>query len=163
MDFKTDIYLKHSAWHKKEDLVKNENLRLFKRDIDLYVVACTLGVAADKTLENDLPEVYSTIGRNTIQTNYDINDSITFLYQNAILNTKTINLDLDKRKKYAFENDIDDSDYNPSIFLTKFANYGMSKLAECITNNDIETIVNIVQLIRSNGLTEDLDVEEIIL
>ena len=165
MEFKTDIFLKHSCWEKAE-FIKNQ-LGFFNRMIYIFIVAASIGIAKDQTVENENVDE-KTIGRNTLQINQDINSLITFLYQNAMLNSKKIDLPMNERKKIAFNHDNVDSKYNPSIFLVGYANYGMIQLANCITDHDIESIQNIVDLIKTykeNAIISDeeldnLDLEE---
>lgn len=147
MEFKTDIFLKHSCWEKAE-FIKNQ-LGIFPRVIDIFIVAASIGIADDTVIDNEDVDdkAMKTIGRNTLQINDDINKLITFLYQNAILNSKLVDLSIDERKKIAFNHDNVDAKYNPTTFLVGYANYGMVKISECVTDHDIQTIQNIISLI----------------
>ena len=162
MDF-NDIQLKHSDWEKAEKMLveSNNDVAFFKRMVDIFIVAASIGISEDKIIENENFDGKS-IGRNTLNQNQDVKHLITFLYQNAILSTSLINLSNDERKSIAF-NPSDDiaQKYNPSSFLVPYANYGLKKLLECITNHDVESISNVINMInayKDNPL--DLELEE---
>lgn len=161
MEFKTDILLKHSIWNKATKL-ENE-LKIFSRLVDIYIVACTIGVADDEIVENDTSDIVRQIARNTLATNYDVNELLSFIYQNAILSTKKINISVDERKAIAFSGEQIDSKLSPSNFLVPYATYGMIKLCDKMTNHDVESIENLLSLIEDyrNKLFDDIDNIEI--
>jgi hypothetical protein len=146
MDFKADIFLRHNIWLKAFDL--KDELKIFSRVVDVFIVAASIGIADDEIVENEDIENPKSIGRNTLNTNDGVNHLLTFLFQNVILSTKHLSLSSDERKKIAFNHDDVDSKYSPSNFLVKYATYGMIKIAECMTDHDIETIFNIIELIK---------------
>lgn len=154
-----DIYLKHNIWLKAFEL--RDELVIFKRVVDVFIVALSIGVADDEIVEIEEFENPKSIGRNTLNSNDDVKHLLTFLYQNAILSTKHISLDKDERKKIAFNHDNIDLKYVPSNFLLPYANYGMTKIAECMTDHDIETIHNIVDLIKKYKEKAFIDEEEL--
>ncbi len=161
MDLKSNILCKHSSWKVGLEKLKSE-LEIFERNVDLYVVACAIGIYEDKTLESDLEgDPIFEIHRSTIMNDIELDRIFDFLFQNAILNTKTFNYDSETRKKIAFDYANTKVDLNQTIFLTKFANYGMSILAEKVGNHDIETFSNIIDMINEYqnyfGLNEELE------
>ena len=54
------------------------------------------------------------------------------MLQNAILNSKTINLDTDERLKLAFDPEYNNKKISPMNFLVGFANYGLERIFEKI-------------------------------
>ena len=91
--------------------------------------------------------------------NHDVNELLSFLYQNAILGTKKIKLSIDERKAIAFSGEQNDSKLSPSNFLVPYANYGMIKLCEILTNHDVQSIEAIIELINTykSSLLNDIE------
>lgn len=171
MLFSSDMFLSHTIWDERNKVLSEKNsnnekgLQLFTRLVDLFIVACSIGICEDKVLKDNCSQITS-IGRNTLQTNSDINVIMEFMFQNAILNTKTIDLDLETRKRYAFGDAKVTGEFSPVNFLPQFANYGMTVLMKCVTENDVETADNIKNLIDeymvyTQDLEEDYEIDEI--
>lgn len=148
MKFSTDIILKRKCWSKMETLLEQ---KIFSRQVDIFILACSIGICEDKFLSDD-PEdnmfEEKSIGRNTLNNNDDLNELLVYLYQNAVLNTKNIDLSVDERKQAAFDLDseIKVADMSCQVLLTRFADYGMSILAEKVTDHPIETLDAIIEL-----------------
>ena len=145
MNVTGDIILRHTLWTDAEDsLCKGF---IFERLVDLFVVACAIGIKEDKYIENNMQDddKPKSIGRNTyLVKNEDLTTIITFLFQNAVLNSKTVSFDNDTRLRIAFDPDFPDErskiQFSPTNFLVKFANYGVSKILEWKSDSDIEYI-----------------------
>ncbi len=135
MILNSDINLIHPLWERADnELCDNSELGIFNRLVDVYVLACAIGIKEDKTLteiENPLENTKS-IGRNTHRENLDLRDMLDFMLQNALINTSTLRFDLDERLKLAFDPDYNISKLSAANFLTGFANYGIEKIFECI-------------------------------
>lgn len=135
MILNSDINLIHPLWERADnELCDNSELGIFNRLVDVYVLACAIGIKEDKTLteiENPLENTKS-IGRNTHRENLDLRDMLDFMLQNALINTSTLKFDLDERLKLAFDPDYNISKLSAANFLTGFANYGIEKIFECI-------------------------------
>lgn len=135
MILNSDINLIHPLWERADnELCDNSELGIFNRLVDVYVLACAIGIKEDKTLteiENPLENTKS-IGRNTHRENLDLRDMLDFMLQNALINTSTLKFDLDERLKLAFDPDYNVSKLSAANFLTGFANYGIEKIFECI-------------------------------
>lgn len=141
MILNSDLILYHPLWEKADDFLCNKNGQsLFKRLIDLYVIACAIGIREDKVITNpEYPlESPRSIGRTVYMgaQNNNINDLLYSMLQNAIINSKTIDLNLDDRLKLAFDPDFNIPKLNASTFLNGFANYG---LVEIFKHVDSET------------------------
>ena len=135
MILNSDINLIHPLWERADnELCDNSELGIFNRLVDVYVLACAIGIKEDKILteiENPLENTKS-IGRNTHRENLDLRDMLDFMLQNALINTSTLKFDLDERFKLAFDPDYNVSKLSAANFLTGFANYGIEKIFECI-------------------------------
>lgn len=112
MILNSDLILFHPLWEKADnELCGKDGIGLFNRLIDVYVLACAIGVKEDKAItEYELPlSNPKSIGRNTYMspTNVDLSNLLSFMLQNILLNSKTISLEMDERLKLAF-----DPDYN---------------------------------------------------
>lgn len=138
MILNSDLILYHPLWEKADDFFcNNDGVGLFRRLIDIYLIACSIGIKEDKSIteiENPL-ENPKSIGRNTYMSlqNTDLSDCLNSMLQNAIINTKTIDLDMDERLKLAFDPDYN-SKISPSSFLNGFANYGIEQIFKNVTS-----------------------------
>lgn len=140
MQLSSDITMSHPLWERADnELCSNNELGIFNRLVDVYVLACAIGIKEDKiiseeNIENPLSSP-KTIGRNTHRENLDIRDLLDFMLQNALINSSTISLDEDERLKLAFNPDYVNKKINAANFLTSFANYGIVKIFENIKSN----------------------------
>lgn len=140
MQLSSDITMYHPLWERADnELCSTNELGIFNRLVDVYVLACAIGIKEDKVIiDDDIDDPLSspkTIGRNTHRENLDIRDLLDFMLQNALINSATISLDEDERLKLAFDPDYANKKINASNFLTGFANYGITKIYENITSN----------------------------
>lgn len=139
MQLSSDITMHHPLWERADsELCNVKELGIFNRLVDVYVLACAIGIKEDKVIKED--EINNplsspkTIGRNTHRENSDIRDILDFMLQNALVNTSTINFGEDERLKLAFDPDYTDKKIRAAEFLTGFANYGIVKIYENITS-----------------------------
>ena len=135
----SDIELRHPLWKRADDeLCSKGELGIFNRLVDVYILACAIGVKEDKIIsdseiQNPLSPVKS-IGRNTHRENLDVRDLLDFMLQNILLNSKTLNLDEDERIKLAFNSDYVNKKIKAAELLTGFANYGITQIFDKITS-----------------------------
>ena len=127
--------MRNPLWERAEnELCSNNELGIFNRLVDVYVLACAIGIKEDKVIyDADIDNPLSTsktIGRNTHRENLDIRDLLDFMLQNALIHSQTINLDMDERLKLAFNPDYNNKKLRAADFLTGFANYGITKIFE---------------------------------
>lgn len=164
MILNSDFILYHPLWEKADNFLCNRDaIGLFGRLIDVFIVACSIGIKEDKVLtEIKYPlENPKTIGRNTYMSlqNTDLYDVLSLMLQNAIINSKTLQMDIDERLKLAF-----DPEYvtklSPASFLIGFANYGIERIFENI-NSDSALVVTDELYKYFESLT-DSDYEEIL-
>lgn len=140
MILSSDLEMHHPLWERADnELCANNELGIFNRLVDVYVLACAIGIKEDKVInESDIDSPLNspkTIGRNTHRENLDIRDMLDFMLQNALIHTKTINLDDEERLKLAFNPDYTNKKIRAAEFLTGFANYGIVKIFGNITSS----------------------------
>ncbi|MCI6360602.1 MAG: hypothetical protein MR773_01915 [Eubacterium coprostanoligenes] len=133
MTLTSDLILYHPLWEKADsELV--DSLGLYKRLVDIFIIACSIGIQEDKTITtkeiSEPLENYKYIGRNTYMSpiNADLNDSLNFMLQNAIINSSHIDWDDETRLEAAFNPGYVAEKFRPSEFLISFANYGIEEI-----------------------------------
>lgn len=147
MTLTSDFELYYPLWEKADNEICNhERIGLFKRLIDLYIVACAIGVQADsviKDFENKL-ERPKTIGRNTYLSmeNTDLFNALNFMLKNAILTSKTVDLDQDERISLAFDPEYENKKLSAVQFLNGFANYGLKEIYSVIEQSDSMAVID---------------------
>ena len=159
-----DIILKHSLWNNVDEDFGN----IFKRNVDLFIVACAIGIKEDKIIDNETgmeDDKVKSIGRSTyLMKNEDLANIITFMFQNAVLNSKQIDFDNETRMRLAFDPDFPDAkskiSFSPTNFLVKFATYGLQKIYDLKEENKVDTyfIVALTELLESIGENDYSDV-----
>lgn len=135
MQLSSDLEMRNPLWERADnELCSNNELGIFNRLVDVYVLACAIGIKEDKVIyDTDIDNPLATpktIGRNTHRENLDIRDLLDFMLQNALIHSQTINLDMDERLKLAFNPDYNNKKLRAADFLTGFANYGITKIFE---------------------------------
>lgn len=166
MVINTDIMLYHPLWERADiELCGKEGISLFNRLIDVYILACSIGIKSDKTITPTQEEQLQnpkTIGRNTYMslTNTDLRELLDFMIQNAIINSKTLAFSEDDRLKLAFDPDFVIQKFSPTSFLTGFANYGISEIFKHIDSQS--SLVAIDELYKYFSELEDSQYEELL-
>lgn len=165
MNISGDIQLRHSLWKDAQERYLKDFI--FERLVDLFIVACSIGIKEDKIIENDLTsdDDCVSIGRNTyLVKNEDLSTIITFLFQNAVLNSKHINFDSNTRLRIAFDPDFPDANtkinLSPTSFLVKFATYGLSVLNDKYNSNDLAHVISIKDLLDEHIMEDYSDILE---
>ena len=135
MQLSSDLEMRNPLWERADnELCSNNELGIFNRLVDVYVLACAIGIKEDKVIyDTDIDNPLATpktIGRNTHRENLDIRDLLDFMLQNALIHSQTINLDMDERLKLAFNPDYNNKKLRAADYLTGFANYGITKIFE---------------------------------
>lgn len=163
MEITTDIYLKSVDWTNAIESLSN----IFKKrtNYDVFIFSLSIGIMYDKRIKLEGSNSdYPSVPRNVIQ-NHD-NGKLDFIFQAAILSTKTEDFDEKYRLELAFG---DKTDFNKISFLTEFANFGVTKVMELIADTDVETMENIKNFcalcvegknLEIDGLPEELLLEE---
>ena len=137
MQLQSEISLYFPLWKKVDEELVNGK-KVFNRLVDVYVLACAIGVHEDKWIDK-LPEKLETpkyIARNTIFSpmNTDLLDILNFLLLNAIINTQKYDWSSELRLEYAFS-DKNPEKFSVTDFLNGFANYGIEQLCQNIDSD----------------------------
>lgn len=140
MILNSDLMLYHPLWERADDeLCAKDGLGIFNRLIDVFVLACAIGIREDKIVteieEKDVSPK-KTIGRNTYSSlnNTNLRDLLDFMLQNALLNSSTIYFNIDERLKLAFDPDYTIPKFSATAFLIGFANYGIEQIFEHVNS-----------------------------
>lgn len=116
----------------------------------------SIGIMYDKRIEKpeENGEESKSVPRNVLQNND--NGKLDFMFQAAILSTDTVMLSEDERLNLAFG---ERSDFNRIGFLTQYANFGVTKLNECIGDSTIESMENIKNFLFSTVEGRNLEID----
>lgn len=138
MEISTDVMLRGTEWTKAIDSLAT----IFKTrtHYSIFMLALAIGIMYDKRIEKPAEngEEPKSVPRNVLQNND--NGKLDFMFQAAILSTTTESFTEDVRLDLAFG---EKSDFNRIGFLAQYANFGVTKLNECIGDTPIETMENI--------------------
>lgn len=151
MELTSDAMLKGPIWHNTlEKLVGT----VFDTQWDVYALCITIGMMYDSTIETEsmVPADYEiephSVGRNVLGKAQN-KSLLEFMFQSALVTTKHLDLDEDTRLELAF-NENEKPDFNPISFLTRFANFGITKVAEVIEDTDgVETLEALMTFLNS--------------
>ena len=110
-----------------------------------------------ESLSTNNDESYPSVPRNVFNNNNS--DQFQTLYQAAILTSKCVDYDEDKRLELAF--DEKEPDTSKVIFLTKFANFGITKLLDLVGDDELSTMENLKNFLTSTMEGTNLDIEDI--
>lgn len=156
----SDVSLKGDLWNEMLEKLKP----IINTNYGVYVLSVSIGIYEDKQIESllaTLPaENYFVIGRPMLHNNSHM---LGLLFKSAIITTNLVDYSEDARMELAFSDEAK-PDFNKMAFLTKFANYGLTKLAERLTGDTLENIENINKYILecAIGLSlDDLDIDDV--
>lgn len=145
MELSSDINLTHPLWSRADnELCNNNEIGIFNRLVDVYVIACAIGIHDDKTISyvEEQDAVSKSIGRSTHRENDDLRTMLEFMLQNALLHSKTIKYDMDERLKLAFDPTYNVKNFSAASFLTGFANYGLEQIFNKIDSKSSLVVVS---------------------
>lgn len=172
MIMNSNLIFKHTVWEKMKDLYPAQGsskpkIALFPRLIDVFIVACTIGLQKNQRIENDTNEEISSVNSKTYNDpiNDDLKKTLDFLLKILILTMNAPELafcDTNEKEKLAFSSDYSIEKFNPASILVEYANYGAIELSKLITLQDTETIDNILSYITELKNTETIlpDIDE---
>jgi len=160
----SDISLRGDIWNDTLDKLKS----IIETNYGVYVLSVAIGIFADKqieTLDTSLSsDSYRSIPRSILHNNVHIFD---LLFKSAIITTANVDFTEDVRMELAFNDDSkseDTKNFGRMAFLTKFANYGVTQLAQKLTDDPLENIEALNKYIVNcaDGLGfEDFDLDEL--
>ena len=156
MELTTDVLLKGVHWSK----VIDELSPIFKTrtNYSIYMLCISIGIMYDQRIEkfDDDENEPRTVPRNVMQNNDG--GKLDFMFQAAILSTKTENYTEEERLELAFG---EGTEFNKLAFLTQFANFGVLKLEEQIGDSPLESMENIKTFLVSTIEGNNFDINEI--
>ena len=154
MELKTDVSLVGTAWNKATDALAP----IFKTRTHymLYMLSLAIGIMYDQRVAHpeENGEEPKSVPRNVIR-NQD-NGKLDFIFQAAILSTKTEEKSEEERLELAFGENVS---FNKMEFLTQFANFGVTKLIELIGTSNVETMENIKNFLAMSVEGRNLEID----
>ena len=151
MELTRDFLLKGPIWGSTID--KLAPIFRTRTNYEIFMLCLAIGIMYDKRIPSfsDEDTEPRNVPRNIIQNND--NGRIDMMLQAAILTTSSFNhLTEDERLDLAFGERRNDQGFDKHDFLLSFANYGVTKLAECVGESEFESM----ELIK-NFLTKTLE------
>ena len=157
MEFRSDIPLRGIAWEKTINSLSN--IFSSRPKYNIYLLSLSIGIMYDKRIdkleESEDGESYS-VPRNVLNTQSS-DGRLDFMYQSAILTSQTVDYDEDIRLEMAFGDTTESS--RKIAFLTEFANFGVTKLAEKIGTSNLESMENIKNFLVSTLEGRNFDID----
>ncbi len=165
MILNSDILLAHPLWERADnELCGTQGISLFNRLVDVYLIACAIGVKADRVIADAYEPLASpkSIGRNTYLSmkNTDLRVALDYLLQNALINSETINVEVDERLRLAFDPDYFVKNLSAANFLTGFANYGIQEIFNHIDSTS--PLVAVDELYNYFSELQDSDLDDLL-
>ena len=166
MVISSDVQLKGTEWNKA--LTSLETIFRTRTNYSIFLLSATIGVMYDKQIitPKENGEDVSYVPRTVL---HNHSEDLDFLFQTAIITTKTEDFSEETRLLLAFGDD-KENDFEKMKFLVKFANFGVTKLNERLGNNTLETMENIKDFLAStmegtnfeiNSLSdEEIDIDD---
>lgn len=157
MDFRSDVVLRGISWDQTIRNLKDIfNTRTY---FSIYLLSMSIGIMYDKRIEKldegDDSDTYNVPRTVLIKQNMD--GRIDFIYQAAILTSQTVDFSEDERLELAFGDNTES--FNKVDFLTGFANFGATKLAEKVGSYDLESMENIKNFLVSTLEGRNFDID----
>jgi hypothetical protein len=158
MEILSNIIFKTSKKYLFEEL---KNINVFDRNIDLMIYAVSIGINGNTWREPKGDEIVE-VTRSTL-TNYEISESLDFLFKTAILTCDIpfIKLSDDDRLRLAFDLEYKIDGFEPMKLLLGFLSTGLDVIEEEIYTKVPEDVIENIQyltniLIDRDHLTEDI-------
>lgn len=156
MEVRSDIMLRGTAW---DTAFKNlSDIFKTRTNYSIYIISLAIGLIYDKRIDipEDNGEEERSVPRNVIQNND--NGKLDYFFQAAVLSTMTEKFTEEQRLELAFG---EKTEFNKIAFLTSFANFGVTKLIECIGTTNIESMENIKNFLIATVEDRNLDIDEL--
>jgi len=158
VELSTDILLRGEVWANALD--KLNKIFSTRTNYSIYLLSVAIGIMYDKRIKKyeDGNVNPRSVPRNIVHNND--NGRLDFMYQAAILTTRTENFTEEQRMQLAFgDNPEELLGMKKTEFLTQFANFGVTKLAECIGVDDLESMEKIKDFLNYSieGINFDID------
>ncbi len=159
MELTSDVLLKGRDWSETIDLLSD--IIPSPLHYNVYILCVAIGIVYDKQIEINTTENddSKSVPRNVIQNN-NRTGVLDYLFQAAIITSKTISLTEDERLDLAF-NSSSKIEFKRMDFLTLFANYGVKKLKEQIDKDEMVTMDNLKCFLSNTFDGLNIDFKEI--
>lgn len=156
MELTTDVLLRGKIWANVID--KLSPIFHTRTNYSIFVLCVSIGIMYDQRIEKFEDEELEprNVPRNVMQ-NQD-NGKFDFMFQAAVLSTKTEAFTEEKRLELAFG---EETEFNKLGFLTQFANFGVTKLEEQIGETEVESMENIKNFLASTIEGNNFDINAI--
>lgn len=135
------------------------NIFTSKTNYQVYLLSTAIGIMYDEqvdlsgTKSDDNPP---SVPRNVFNRN---NSPFDIMYQTAILTSKNVDLSENERIDLAFDDK--EADVSKIEFLTKFANYGVTKLLDQVGSDELETMEKLKIFLTSSMEGSNFDIDSI--
>lgn len=172
MEVKSHLICKGETWYH----INNRLVHTFFETLwDAFKLSISIGILYDHVKEDlDDSEEQATVPSSMFNRN---SEEMSYFFKTAIMTSKTVDFSEKDRLYLAFSEDVKEEElegddrellikgvsekaltFDKVAFLRHFANYGAEKLAACISNNDNETMENLMDFLNDsyNGRTEEL-------
>lgn len=159
MEITSDVALKGGLWRKALQAFAPFFPQSLQPNYSIYVLSMSIGIMYDKQLDMAGEEVEDETRPSVPRTVlHPHNTDLDFLFQSAILTSTTVTFTEDERMNLAFNPDCT-IQFNRLEFLTKFANFGVTKLLEQSSNEPVETMEQIKKYLASiiEGYNYEID------
>ena len=164
MQITADVTLKGPVWAEMTDLLVTEYI---PTNMDLYALSISIGMMYDGQIETDemVPSGYKenprSIPRNVLIQSKN-KSLLEFMLQAAIITSKHVEFTEQERLELAFsEKPIEK--FSPIQFLTKYANYGIVKIKEALSDADdvelMQKMMSFLDSIYETGYDPTVDLE----
>ena len=159
MEISSDVLLKGNKWAEALDLVKPFLPISLQPNYTLYALSVSIGITYDKQLdiagEEDDIDSRRSVPRTVLQPH---GSDLDFLFQTAILTSSLVEFKENERISLAFDPNCEIK-FNKIDFLSKFANFGVTKILEKLSKDPVESMENIKSFIAQTveGFNYELD------
>jgi len=160
MEITSDVLLKGLCWTKSLDLMKPFFPTSSQPNYSLYALSIAVGIMYDKQLdiagdEVDDIDLKRSVPRTVLHPH---SSDLDFLFQTAIISSSLVDFDEKDRIALAFDPECKIK-FNKIEFLTKFANFGVTKLYEKLSSDPIETMEKLKNFLAQSieGYNYELD------
>lgn len=158
MELTTDVLLKGPIWAKTIDSLSP--IFTQRTNYSIFMLCVSIGIMYDQRIESfeEGDEPPRNVPRNVMQNQEQVKPTgkLEFMFQAAILSTLTENMSEDDRLELAFG---ESTDFKKLEFLTQFANFGVTKLAELVGETVIESMENIKNFLTSTVEGSNFDID----
>lgn len=161
MEITSDVILKGHDWR----LALNAFAPFFPQNLQpnysIFVISASIGIMYDKQAEvageetEEDKESRASVPRTVLHPH---NTDLDFLFQSAILTSSLVTYTEKERMSLAFDPRCEIK-FNRLEFLTKFANFGVSKLLEQATDDEVDTMEHLKKFLASTveGYNYEID------